>query len=322
MLLIISILHYWHPNGLIELNQTSFVMRTIVPSSENENVTHSLRLMTRFTGDIRVQSLEWMRQNHRDQTGVPERTTYFELIWVKKGNGYLTIDLKRLSISENTIYCLAPGQYRALDLLDPVQGYYIFLSAEFLHLSECPVDFSLLISQFKRAGTFPAVIPDLEMEELMIRIQKEYNNQGRLRSEILKGLLKLFLIYLSRQTEQVSERFKAVRHEKDADVVSKFMALLGKHFATKKLVADYADELCITPNYLNSIVKKQTGFPVSHHIQQHIIMEAKRQAMYSGLRMKEVADRLGFEDYAHFSKFFKNYSGMNFSSFKKEFVMQ
>jgi AraC-like DNA-binding protein len=33
--------------------------------------------------------------------------------------------------------------------------------------------------------------------------------------------------------------------------------------------------------------------------------------------MKEVAYSLGFEDIAHFSRFFKNTAGMNFTDFRK-----
>jgi AraC family transcriptional activator of pobA len=46
-------------------------------------------------------------------------------------------------------------------------------------------------------------------------------------------------------------------------------------------------------------------------------MEAKRQAIHANVSMKEIAYLLGFEDHSHFSKYFKNNSGMNFSSFKK-----
>lgn len=98
--------------------------------------------------------------------------------------------------------------------------------------------------------------------------------------------------------------------------VKRFMDLLKKNFTTHKMVADYARELCLTPSHLNKIVKKVSGFPASYHIQQQIILEAKRQAIYYGLSMKEVASSLGFDDYLHFSKFFKNNSGMNFTSFK------
>jgi YesN/AraC family two-component response regulator len=109
----------------------------------------------------------------------------------------------------------------------------------------------------------------------------------------------------------------AMTSKKEKELVSRFMEHLNSHFATKKLVSDYAEDLCISPNYLNTIIKKVTGFPASHHIQQCIIREAKCRALYSGAMMKEIAYDLGFNDLAHFSKFFKNYSGSSFSSFMK-----
>lgn len=239
---------------------------------------------------------------------------FFEIIWIKNGDGILTVDLQKHRLSENAIFRLTPGQYRRVQLAGPLAGYYISLSREFLYLIESHVDFSFLAAQYGGKWNLPLIYANAEIEEVIVRMYKEYSNHHSLRWEILRGLVKVFMIYLSRQIQQEAT---AVGQDKDTEIVRKFMSLLKKHFASKKLVADYADELCITPNYLNSIVKRLTGFPASHHIQQYIIMEAKRQAMYSSLRMKEVADMLGFDDYAHFSKFFKNYSGINYSSFKK-----
>jgi AraC-like DNA-binding protein len=89
-------------------------------------------------------------------------------------------------------------------------------------------------------------------------------------------------------------------------------------FITHKKVTEYADHLAVTPNYLNEIVKRASGFPASHHIQQRIVLEAKRHATYSDSSMKEIAYHLGFDDIAHFSKFFKNVVGQSFTDFKKQ----
>lgn len=289
-------------------------MKTFAQPSRNESGILSENKPSHVTNQFHIQLLERMQDTKLFQENEPERLKIFEIIWVKNGKGVLIVDLQEYKISKNTIYCLAPGQYRLLHFTDGIEGYHISLPPEFLYLAESHVDFSLLLARYSGKWNLPVTCPDAGMEEVVIRIHKEYNSQHSLRSEILKGLLKVFMIYLSRQIEIQNIETPC---DKDAAIVRKFMTLLKTHFTTKKLVADYADELCISPNYLNSIVKRLTGFPVSHHIQQHIIMEAKRQAMYSGLRMKEVADKLGFDDYAHFSKFFKNYSGINFSSFKK-----
>ena len=84
------------------------------------------------------------------------------------------------------------------------------------------------------------------------------------------------------------------------------------------MVAEYADDLCVTRSYLNKVVKKVSGFTASQIIQQCIIHEAKKQAIKSGTSMKQIAYNLGFDDSAHFSKFFKSNSGMNFTNYKKE----
>jgi AraC family transcriptional activator of pobA len=86
----------------------------------------------------------------------------------------------------------------------------------------------------------------------------------------------------------------------------------------KKMVSAYARDLHVTANYLNETVKKASGSPASYHIQQRIILEAKRKARHVRTSMKEIAYGLGFADLAHFSKYFKRASGINFTDFKKE----
>ena len=101
-------------------------------------------------------------------------------------------------------------------------------------------------------------------------------------------------------------------------LMKSFISLIEKKYMYWKLVKDYACELSVTPNYLNESIKRSTGYPASFHIRQRIALEAKRQAAYSDVCMKEIAYHLGFDDIAHFSKFFKSVCGKNFSDFRKE----
>jgi len=52
-------------------------------------------------------------------------------------------------------------------------------------------------------------------------------------------------------------------------------------------------------------------------IQERIITEAKRLFYYTDKSVKEIADELGFEEVAHFSKFFKNCTNQTPSDIKK-----
>ena len=63
-----------------------------------------------------------------------------------------------------------------------------------------------------------------------------------------------------------------------------------------------------------SLYSKKTPLQI---IQERVITEAKRLFYYTDKSVKEIADDLGFEDVAHFSKFFKNCTTQNPSELKK-----
>lgn len=204
---------------------------------------------------------------------------------------------------------MAPGQYRMLCTDGEVEGYKLSFSLPFLLLADGWTHY--YITEW--------IVPSgSELDTMITRMSQEFPLRDAQSFEIVRSLFRAFMIYLRRKFEGNDATQGA---GKDKLMMQRFFTLLQQHHVSKKLVADYADELCITPNYLNAMVKKQTGYPASYHIQQYIVVEAKRHAMYSGLRLKEVAELLGFDDYAHFSKFFKNYSGMNFSDFRRSRVV-
>lgn len=249
------------------------------------------------------------------------RLNCFELIWILKGKGCLTVDGYKNEFSGNVIFFLVPGQTRMLTGMDDIKGFQISASAEFISFSDSHLS-SLLPNKDRSNGL--AIYPDeMATAEMLIvarRMKKEFDNFYLLRSEILKGFLRVFMIYLSRKIEIADIEKNSGDKCRDKEIVENFKLLLQKHYASKKKVDEYASELCVTPNYLNWVIKKNSGFPASHHIQQYIILEAKKRAVYSMLRMKEIANELGFYDYAHFSKYFKNYSGTSFSQFRKKIL--
>jgi AraC family transcriptional regulator, transcriptional activator of pobA len=245
------------------------------------------------------------------------RLNKFELIWIRSGEGEITIDLQKITLEPDCIYLLAPGQMRHLRRESELSGYYISMTEEFLLVCLQNTEVSLMPRRYTGEGIQRVRATDAalkkEMEIVVDNMLREYTNFFQLRFELLKGWVNIFLIYLARQMEGAEEAIST-----DApQILKKFMALVRTNFTTKKRVVDYAKELFVTPNYLNKIVKFKTGHSASFHIQQSIILEAKRHALHSDMTMKEVSYLLGFDNIAHFSKFFKNAAGVNFSCFKK-----
>lgn len=95
-----------------------------------------------------------------------------------------------------------------------------------------------------------------------------------------------------------------------------FRRLLNSEYKTLKKVTDYAALLNLTEKQLNEIVFKRTGETVSALIFKQVILEAKR-LLNTGIPAKEVSYALNFLEPGHFSKFFKNQTGISPSEFKK-----
>lgn len=244
---------------------------------------------------------------------------YFEIFWITGGSGQLRLDLRQYVIGSNHLFCIRPGEMHELSSESGLEGYAIAFTKAFPGVSDADFDLGYpggVYSLFDRCRALRVKEEHAgDMAIIVEKMLKEYNNVDLFRQELLKRYFKIFLIYLGRQFEaQECQDLQA----RSMGLVQKFMDSLNTNFKTMRMVAEYARELSVTPNYLNETVKKSTGYPASHHIRQRIALEAKRQAAYSDVCMKEIAYYLGFSDSAHFSKFFKNTTGMNFSDFKKE----
>lgn len=244
-------------------------------------------------GHFNIHSLPSQDTRHCDRC--------FELIWLT-------------SIEPHTLYLLTPGNHCLHEQTTTLTGYQISFSLEFLY--DNGIHYTLthwLVSQTARSHVLHDD-PDIQLRigHIIRDINREYDHSTHLSADIISGLLNLLLLYLKRRSGDTPAPTTT-----ETQMVRNFLTSVKRQFITKRLVYDYALELSITPNYLNRVVKKLTGTTASDHIRQQIVLEAKRQIITSGASMKQVAYNLGFDNLAHFSKFFKNKSGQNYTAFKR-----
>lgn len=255
--------------------------------------------------------------NPEDEFDKPHRHPHFEIIWQTGGDGTCRLDLERYPIKNNVIYFIPPGHMHSLQRSESATGFMISFKRDFIHLTPGISGGDNYSDLLMENSCIFEVVKENEKEvmgNILCYLQCEFANYSLLRPDILSGWLKMFLFYLKGLTKISTARSDQT---KNMELVRQFYASLEKDFLKKKMVIDYANELFISPNYLNEIVKRVSGFTASYHIQQRIILEAKRLAMYTTASMKEIAYLLGFEDIAYFSKFFKTFSGRNFRDFKR-----
>ncbi|OOQ56548.1 helix-turn-helix domain-containing protein [Mucilaginibacter pedocola] len=122
-------------------------------------------------------------------------------------------------------------------------------------------------------------------------------------------------LFISQYAALATTADKLSRHE---GINKAFRELLEKNYRTEKRPAWYADSLNISTPYLNECVKVATGQPVSYHIQQRVILEAKRLLYHSTNSVKQIAAHLGYDDYPYFTRLFAKVTGTTAIAFRSK----
>jgi len=81
-------------------------------------------------------------------------------------------------------------------------------------------------------------------------------------------------------------------------------------------VAYFADELHISANYFGDLIKKETGKSAKEYIQFKIIDLAKNMIFSKEKTISEIAYELGFKYPQHFTRMFKNETGLTPNEFR------
>ncbi len=108
-------------------------------------------------------------------------------------------------------------------------------------------------------------------------------------------------------TAEISDRSVRLVRQAEVLVREKYMEAVG--------VAQIADLLNVTPNYLSSIFKKHKAMPFTRFITDIRLEEASRKLGEPGVTVKEVATGLGYQSSRHFARLFKEKYGKSPSDF-------
>jgi AraC family transcriptional regulator, transcriptional activator of pobA len=239
------------------------------------------------------------------------RDSGYTFILQEKGITQIEIDFQVHTIRAPAIIYIHPNQVHRLIAFEQAVVSSWIINAENLQ----PEYFQLL-EDLAPAKTLPlgadVLVVLSETASLCIKLfeRKEEKLYGFILKESFNTLVALV-------TSQYLAQEKPVEHYSRFEFITKsFRSALEKHFATMKSPTAYADLLNISTAYLNECVKNVTGFSVSHHIQQRIVLEAKRLLFHSNNSVKEIAAGLGYDDYAYFTRLFVKVTGVTPTVFR------
>ena len=115
-------------------------------------------------------------------------------------------------------------------------------------------------------------------------------------------------------------------HTAFARTTSLFIELLERQFPLEnpqhkialRTAKQYADHLALHVNHLNKVLRETTGLTTTELISGRIVQEARALLRHTDWTIAEIADCLGFSDFAHFAKFFKSETSFSPGAFRRQ----
>jgi AraC family transcriptional activator of pobA len=241
------------------------------------------------------------------------RDDYHLFFLQEEGTTPIEIDFQEHQLIPSSVIYIHPNQVHRIEAFENVTLSFWVINDENLN-----PDYVALLEDITPAK--PLRLNDEAFSLISEAVSLCLKIAGRTQEKLFHPLLRdscntMIALVISQYLEQSKSPDTLSRFE----IVNKtFRSALEHDFTTVKRPSDYAQKLNISTPYLNECVKNATGRPVSYHIQQRVILEAKRLLFHSDKSVKEISFELGYDDYPYFLRLFTKVAGMTPLTFRNK----
>jgi AraC-like DNA-binding protein len=233
----------------------------------------------------------------------------------EKGHTELMIDFHHYILIDEAICYISPGQIHQYQKYLEAEGWFLFLETniinnEYREILETHENVKQTALLSKENLCLPIV-------QLLGKFFDFYKNNAdkNILISMINSLIGMIVSEVFKNDENNTKKVSRRTH-----LAYEFRKLVRENYLNLKKPKEYASLLNISVSYLNEVVKEQTGYAVSHWIKEEILLEAKRLLYYTQQNSKEIAFALQYEDYAYFSRFFKQNTGITPLEFRNMYL--
>ncbi len=257
----------------------------------------------------------------------PNRRQFFKIFHITSGTGILTVGLHQYNLNPGNLAFLHPDEIMSWQTTSiATGGHFCLIHPKYFDHADHVLQ---LIRQYPYFKPSEAVIQLTESQSSNIdryfgmMLKEEESDDADKKQAILLHLQMILL-----EAKRAGKNLADVAVPESYRYIHGFLTLLESTFQVHgpdkvvkiKTASEFAGQLHVHPNYLNSLVKNQTGKTLREHIQERLVYEAKILLTHTDWEIKSISYVLGFSEQAAFTSFFNKKENSTPSLFRESAV--
>lgn len=241
---------------------------------------------------------------------------HLQILLVTGGGGSIDVEAVGLEIPSPSLVVVPAGNVHSIEFSAGTEGQVT--TAALTYASAIAGGDPAVMKALATPAVYPLdprQLPSLGLVDAFDWLQREFVRTFPGRRMAVRAHFERILVALLRLHSESSAGMPA-RAKSDLALVQRYRELLEAHFRTEKQLGFYALKLGVTLSKLHAACRTRTGVSASKLLHERIIVEAKRNLLYSNYNVAQIAHAMGFEDPAYFNRFFSQRVGMAPGAFR------
>lgn len=240
----------------------------------------------------------------------------FQFFLVTRGGGRTRVDGRDHRLAPGAALLLPPSTIHEFAFLDDTDGFVASAAATSLkRLFDSEPEARALLGAPAVLAMTVETSEAVTLEALMQLAMREFAANLPAREFSLAAYADLIASWFVRAMRGAKAHGEPMKDPR-AGLVRRFVERVETRFQHHDSLEDHARELGVSVPHLSRSCRELLGRSAARVIQDRLMIEARRDLVYTAMSISQISFRLGFSDPAYFSRFFAKRAGVSPSDYR------